>query len=91
VAAARGTGWPEGTVQLRWSPGIGAFTATVGVDGTFSVPVLVFHRDVLGPRTLSATDGRVSATTPFLVVPSSVQPSGQDVAQISRARRFLQR
>jgi len=92
VATAIGGGFPANQpVILGWSPGIGIFTAGVGPDGTFSTPVLVMNRDVLGPRTLVATSASVSATASFLVVPSTVQPSGKDVAQITRVRRFLQR
>jgi hypothetical protein len=91
VALARGTGFPPGPVALAWAPGVGTFTATVAADGTFETQVLVFPRDRLGSRGLVATSGTASGSAPFLVVPNSVQPSGKDVAQINRIRRFLQR
>jgi len=92
VTRAGGTGFPPGQpVTLGWSPGIGIYSATAGPDGTFESSVLVMNRDVLGPRTLVATSGGVAASASFLVVPSTVQPSGKDVAQITRVRRFLQR
>lgn len=92
VTGATGTGFPPGPVTLAWSPGIGSTTTIAGPDGTFSTRVLVFHGDRLGPRALIATGvGGVTAYDAFLVVPSSVQPSGQNVAQITRIRRFNQR
>lgn len=92
VAAAKGEGFPPNVeVELRWSPGLGEFAATTAPDGTFRVAVLVMDRDVIGPRVLTATAGPAAANAGFLVVPSTVQPSGADVAQISRTRRFLQR
>ena len=91
VTGAAGTGFPPGVVVLTWSPGVGSATAVVGPDGTFSARMLVMPNDRLGPRTLVATSGTTSAFDAFLVVPSSVQPSGQDVQQITRIRRFNQR
>lgn len=92
VTTALGSGFPANQpVTLGWSPGIGIYSVTAGPDGTFVSPVLIMNRDVLGPRALVATSGEVSASASFLVVPSTVQPSGKDVAQITRARRFLQR
>lgn len=91
VATAHGSGFPPGPVVLAWTPGIGTFTATAGATGTFDVAVLVFPRDRLGPRQLVATSGTVAASAPFLVVPSTIQPSGANVAQITRIRRFVQR
>jgi hypothetical protein len=91
VALAHGAGFPPGPVALAWAPGVGTFTATAGPDGTFDVQVLVFPRDRLGPRGLVATSGTASASAQFLVVPNTVRPSGKDVSQINRIRRFLQR
>jgi hypothetical protein len=92
VTTATGTGFPpNGTVELHWQPGVGQFTATTGADGTFVAHALVFPKDRLGPRALVATSGGTTAFDAFLVVASTVQPSGQSVAQITRTRRFLQR
>jgi hypothetical protein len=92
VARARGTGFPANQpVNIGWSPGIGLFVATAGPDGTFETQALVMSGDTLGPRTLVATSGAVAASAQFLVVPSTMQPAGQDVLQINRTRRFLQR
>ena len=91
VTSARGAGFPPGPVTIVWSPGLG-FTPTVaGPDGTFTVSVLVFPRDRLGPRIAVASADGASANAPFLVVPSTVQPSASDVTEITRIRRFLQR
>ncbi|HEX2851023.1 MAG TPA: hypothetical protein VHN98_10740 [Acidimicrobiales bacterium] len=91
VALAQGSGFPPGAVTLVWNPGIGTTPATAGPDGTFTVQVLIFGHDILGPRALIASGGGVSAAAPFLVVPSTMQPSGKDVTQITRIRRFLGR
>ncbi|WP_026315890.1 DUF11 domain-containing protein [Actinokineospora enzanensis] len=47
---------PDATVRLSWNPGISEFPGLVRVrpDGTFTVSVLVFHKDILGPRALWA-------------------------------------
>jgi hypothetical protein len=92
VTAVTGTGFPaNATVELRWQPGVGTTTATTGPDGTFHAQALVLPHDQLGPRALVGTSGATTAYDAFLVVPSTVQPSGQNVAQITRTRRFLQR
>ena len=91
VATARGTGFPPGAVELSWSPGIGRAAAIVGPEGTFAASMLVFPNDRLGPRAVIATGGGTTAFDAFLVVQSTVQPSGQDVQQINRIRRFNSR
>lgn len=91
VAGATGSGFPPGAVTLTWSPGIGTTTAIVGPDGTFAARILVFPNDRIGPRALIATGGATTAFDAFLVVQSSVQPSGRNVQQINRIRRFNQR
>jgi hypothetical protein len=80
VAQARCVRFPAATTAtLRWSPGIGTVTAPTG-SGAFSVPVLIFPRDRLGPRDLVVEAPGVSVLVPFVVVPPSVSPSGGDVA-----------
>ena len=92
VATARGSGFPaDQPVTLGWSPGLGIFQVTASATGEFTLPALIMNRDIIGPRTLVATSGTTSASAAFLVVQSTVQPSGKDVAQISRIRRFLSR
>ena len=91
VTGAVGTGFPPGPVTITWQPGIGATTAVAGPDGTFRARVLVFPNDRLGARALVAIGGATTAYDAFLVVQSSVQPSGQNVRQINRIRQFNQR
>jgi WD40-like Beta Propeller Repeat len=84
VAVAIGENFPPGSlVTLRWDQGISQPLAPipVGPDGTFSVGVLVFHHDVLGPRRLLVTAAPggptfTDKTADFLVVPPPLQPSG---------------
>lgn len=91
VTGVVGTGFPPGPVVLVWEPGLGRTAALAAADGTFTARVLVLPNDRLGPRALVATGGATTAVDAFLVVPSSVQPSGRDVGQITRIRRFNQR
>jgi hypothetical protein len=82
VPRVTGTGFPPGsTVRLAWSAGISATPGlvTVGVDGNFQAQFLLFHHDLIGPRTLSVTSvggpkfGTVQSN-PILVVLRTEQP-----------------
>ncbi|HEY3164504.1 MAG TPA: hypothetical protein VGJ71_09100 [Candidatus Limnocylindrales bacterium] len=82
VVFVKGTGFPAGaTVVLSWSIGITPTTKKVVADdhGTFTVGVLVFHHDLIGPRELIAT--RVAgplfppAKAPMLVTTAPDMPS----------------
>ena len=89
VAVAIGEHFPPGSlVTLRWNRGISQPLApiVVGPDGTFTVGVLVFHNDRLGPRQLAVTaapGGPIFSdrTADFLVVASPLQPSGSSVLE----------
>ncbi|WP_306745512.1 hypothetical protein [Saccharothrix yanglingensis] len=78
VTSVRGVDFPPGVpVRLSWSPGITASAAPAlpRADGGFAAQLLILHKDSTGPRTITAAGpGFRSATTPFLVVPGSVQP-----------------
>jgi hypothetical protein len=81
VTVVTGTGFPAGgKVALRWNRGITEVREPilVGKDGKFSVGMLVFHHDLIGERTLIATDvGTGSFPTirvNFLVIQATVQP-----------------
>lgn len=91
VTSVSGTGFPPGAVTIMWAPGIGTTTSIVGPDGAFTARMLVFPNDRLGPRAIIASGGGTTAFDAFLVVQSTVQPSGQNVQQINRLRRFNQR
>lgn len=79
VVTADGDGFPAGApITLTWSRGLGTTTVLADASGEFSTPVLVFRKDQLGLRDLQATISGaedVAATTPFLAVPGSAQPS----------------
>ncbi|HEU5003804.1 MAG TPA: PKD domain-containing protein [Actinomycetota bacterium] len=77
VVAVDGTGFPASSaVALVWSPGIGRTTVTTDAHGTFTGrQVLIFPKDRLGPRTLTA-DPFPTATAAFLVVPPPLAPGG---------------
>jgi len=84
VTIVRGSNFPPGAlVAVRWDRGITQPLApvVVGPDGTFTLGVLVFHHDRIGPRQLlvtAAPGGPTFAdeTAPFLVVPAPLQPPG---------------
>lgn len=77
VVAVDGSGFPANTaVVLAWSPGIGRTPVTTDAHGAFTGRrVLVFPKDQLGPRTLTA-DPFPTATAGFLVVPPPLAPGG---------------
>jgi hypothetical protein len=82
VTRATGTGFPPGaTIRLIWSVGISEIPGeiTADADGRFDGQVLIFHRDLLGLRTLSASSSRgprfgTVLSNSFLVVPGTAQP-----------------
>jgi hypothetical protein len=82
VPRVTGTDFPPGaTVRLAWSAGISETPglATVGVDGKFETQFLIFHHDLIGPRTVAVTSvsgpkfGTVQSN-PILVVLRTEQP-----------------
>jgi hypothetical protein len=82
VPRVTGTEFPPGaTVRLAWSAGISATPGlvTVGADGKFDTQFLIFHHDLIGPRTLSATSVSgpkfgPARSNPILVVLRTEQP-----------------
>ncbi len=86
VTTLRGTDFPPGAlVTISWDRGITQRLDPIPVnaDGTFTIGVLVFHHDRLGPRTVSVTAAPGGPTfsenaAPFLVVAGPVQPTGAD-------------
>ncbi|HET6707234.1 VWA domain-containing protein [Amycolatopsis sp.] len=82
VPRVTGTDFPPGaTVRLAWSAGISATPglATVGVDGRFETQFLVFHHDLIGPRTVAVTPVSgpkfgTAQSNPVLVVLRTEQP-----------------
>ncbi|HLX34123.1 MAG TPA: choice-of-anchor D domain-containing protein [Candidatus Limnocylindrales bacterium] len=84
VTLVTGSGFPPGaTITVHWDVGINQVPSPVaaGPDGTFTIQVLVFPNDVVGPRNLvaSATAGGPlfpDVFGPFLVVPRPLQPPG---------------
>jgi Tol biopolymer transport system component len=87
VPAVVGTGFPAGAkVLLRWDRGVTSRRQFVTADafGNFRVPMIIFHKDVRGPRIMVATHagseadpgprfGAVRANT-FLVTTPADQP-----------------
>lgn len=89
VTIASGKGYPPNTkVRIAWAPGITPTFHDVTTDakGLLRVPVLVFHNDLTGPRTLTVrpADGKAfpAVTAPMLVVKPSVVPPRFDLLRI---------
>jgi Tol biopolymer transport system component len=83
VTIAHGSGFPPGAqLTLAWSLGITQAMPPVTADqnGAFTVGVLVFHNDIVGPRGLVATSvgGTTFPTlsTSMLVTPRPMTPPG---------------
>ncbi|HKE97460.1 MAG TPA: DUF11 domain-containing protein [Actinomycetes bacterium] len=80
VTIAVGEQFPKNAlVQLAWDQGLNAspdpLTVRADAQGRFSQQVLVFPRDLLGPRKLLATIGGVQVTSAdFLVVARPIGP-----------------
>ncbi|MFC9691336.1 choice-of-anchor D domain-containing protein [Kribbella sp. NPDC056951] len=84
IVIATGTNFPPGRpAVLGWDVGLGGQPAVADKTGKFVAPVLVYRRDVLGQRVMTATvPGLVSSSgrplpvksQPVLVMPLSYQP-----------------
>ncbi|WP_103342745.1 VWA domain-containing protein [Amycolatopsis sp. CA-126428] len=82
VPRVTGTDFPPGaTVRLAWSAGISETPGlvTVGVDGKFEAQFLIFHHDLIGPRTVAVTSVSgpkfgTAQSNPILVVLRTEQP-----------------
>ncbi|WP_372665149.1 VWA domain-containing protein [Amycolatopsis kentuckyensis] len=82
VPRVTGTDFPPGaTVRLAWSAGISATPGlvTVGADGKFQAQFLIFHHDLIGPRTVSVASVigpkfQAVQSNPILVVLRTEQP-----------------
>ncbi|MFF1820035.1 choice-of-anchor D domain-containing protein [Kribbella sp. NPDC058245] len=84
IVLATGTNFPPNRpAVLGWDVGLGGQPAVADKTGKFAVPVLVYRRDVLGQRVLTATvPGLVDAagkplpvkSQPVLVMPLTYQP-----------------
>lgn len=76
VVELSGRGFPRKKILLLdWNQGIGSMRVQTNGRGRFSVGVLIFPNDVVGPRRLVVTGRRVrTSSTGFLVVPSTAAP-----------------
>jgi trimeric autotransporter adhesin len=92
VVRAVGTDFPPGArIRLAWSVGLSETPGEViaGSDGRFDAQVLIFHKDRVGLRELTAVPvaGPPFATVtsqPFLVVPRTLQPPFFEGNRLSR-------
>jgi hypothetical protein len=78
IVIATGTNFPPARpAVLGWDVGLGGQPAVADKTGKFVVPVLVYRRDVLGQRAMTATVPGLPApvkSQPVLVMPLSYQP-----------------
>ncbi len=65
---------PNAALVLQWDPGLGTLNIRSDADGEFTVPMLIFRRDMLGPRRIQAVGDGYIVESDFLVVPGSLQP-----------------
>jgi hypothetical protein len=78
-----GQGFPSETlVMVTWSLSTGSSVAKTNASGQFTTTLMVLVPDVLGPRDALAKGYQASA--PFLVVPNSSQPGGDNDQLIYR-------
>jgi len=71
VVQVTGSGFDPGArLLLRWDRGLGEVTVTVAGDGTFQAALLIFRKDILGPRRL-------------LVEPAGPAPTGPTTTAVS--------
>jgi hypothetical protein len=79
VTTLTGSGFQNGAnVTLTWDPDIGATPVhLVATGGKLNQSVVIFAHDQLGPTILVASvNGAAQASTKYLVVPNSMEPSG---------------
>ncbi|MFI5733394.1 choice-of-anchor D domain-containing protein [Kribbella sp. NPDC051587] len=84
IVLATGTNFPPGRpAVLGWDLGLGGQPAIADKTGKFVAPVLVYRRDVLGQRVMTATVSGLNSSSgrplpvksqPVLVMPLSYQP-----------------
>jgi Tol biopolymer transport system component len=65
---------PSSTIVLTWKPGLGRFEVQSDAAGNIEDQMLIFHRDISGPRLLRARGLGVLAEAEFMVTAASVQP-----------------
>jgi len=91
VVQVTGTGFDPGArLLLRWDRGLGEVTVAVAGDGTFQAALLIFRKDILGPRrllvepagqapaaptTTAVSDTAAADATTFLVLPTRQNPA----------------
>ena len=80
VAIAIGSGFaPSAVVQLQWSTGSRAFSATTDATGSFSLQIPIGPDEATGPRTLTALEQPgvfPSVSAPALIIDGTMQPPG---------------
>jgi predicted alpha/beta-hydrolase family hydrolase len=77
VTRAVGSNYPPHALVHLSSPTGFGYPDTVRADalGGFTVPLVLAHRDGLGPRTLVGTAGAASAGAPYVVMAPAAEPS----------------
>lgn len=65
---------PSRTIVLTWKPGLGRVEVQSDAGGNIEDQILIFHRDITGPRILRAKGPGVQAETDYMVTVGSVQP-----------------
>jgi hypothetical protein len=75
VVQVTGRGFEPGArLRLRWDPGLGEVVVTAGPAGTFEAGLLIFRKDIIGPRRLvieAAEPGAGAAVTTTTAAPGA--------------------
>jgi hypothetical protein len=86
IVTVTGTGFlPNTPVTVSWTVSIGSVVIVADGNGNLPPsPLLILTPDVLGPRFAQASS-TPQATAPFLVVPSTSEPGGDDAGLLFRS------
>jgi PKD repeat protein len=86
IVTVTGTGFlPNTPVTVSWTVSTGSVVIVADTNGNLPPsPLLILTPDVLGPRFAQASS-TPQATAPFLVVPSTSEPGGDDAGLLFRS------
>jgi hypothetical protein len=86
IVTVSGSGFrPNTAVTVTWSVSTGSVVITADRNGNLPPsPLLILTPDVLGPR-LAVASSTPQATAPFLVVPATSEPGGDDAGLLFRS------
>ncbi len=86
IVTVNGAGFPANTpITISWSTSTGSIVVTSDAHGNLPTSqLMILTPDVLGPR-FAVASSTPQAKAPFLVVPSTDEPGGNDGAVLFRS------